>query len=61
VPTASNDTATLLQSQLLEAVGLAVIATDLDGCITYWNRGAERMFGRTSSEVVGRNDLAHLI
>lgn len=29
------------QAQLLNAVEQAVIATDLDGVVTYWNRCAE--------------------
>lgn len=42
------------QSQLLESVVEAVIATDLEGEIRYWNRGAELTYGWSAEEAVGR-------
>jgi PAS domain S-box-containing protein len=39
---------------LMESLGQAVIATDLDGRVRYWNAGAERMYGWTAAEAVGR-------
>ena len=42
------------QAQLLDAVGQAAIATDLDGNITYWNRCAETLYGWKAQEVWGR-------
>ncbi len=43
------------KSTLLNAIGEAVIATDLQGGIMYWNDAAERMYGWKSSEVIGKN------
>lgn len=42
------------QAQLLDAVGEAVIATALDGTIRYWNEAAERLYGWSANEVLGR-------
>jgi diguanylate cyclase (GGDEF)-like protein/PAS domain S-box-containing protein len=42
------------QAQLLEAVGQSIIATDPDGKILYWNRGAEGLYGWSSEEALGR-------
>lgn len=44
-----------LQARLLDAVGQAVIVTDLQGSITYWNRAAEELYGWPAEEVVGRS------
>jgi PAS domain S-box-containing protein len=43
------------QARLLDAVEEAVIATDLDGKVLYWNRFAEELYGWPSDEAVGRN------
>jgi len=42
-------------SQILDMIGEAVIATDVDGRITYWNDRAEEMYGWKEEEVLGRN------
>ena len=42
------------QARLLGAVGQAVVAVNLSGNITYWNRAAEALYGWSSDEVVGR-------
>jgi PAS domain S-box-containing protein len=43
------------QARLLDAVGEAVVAADLDGRILYWNAYAEQLFGWTAGEVLDRN------
>jgi two-component system, cell cycle sensor histidine kinase and response regulator CckA len=43
------------QSQLLDAVGEAVIATDMEGRIQYWSHRAEALIGWSASEVMGRD------
>ncbi|MEA5471745.1 PAS domain S-box protein [Spirulina sp. 06S082] len=43
------------QARLLDMVEHAIIATDLAGTITYWNRGAQTLYGWLSEEVMGRN------
>lgn len=40
---------------MLDAIGEAVIATDLAGTVTFWNAAAERMYGWRADEVIGRN------
>jgi len=49
-----------LQSGLLDAVDAAVVVTDFAACVTYWNRGAERLYGYAAEEAVG-HDLLELI
>ncbi|MEO6723550.1 MAG: PAS domain S-box protein [Ferruginibacter sp.] len=43
------------KANLLATVGQAIIATDLEGKIIYWNNGAEKMYGWTVIEASGRN------
>ncbi len=43
------------QAHLLNTVEQAVIATDLDGIVTYWNQFAEKLYGWTIAEAFGRN------
>ena len=45
------------QAELLNAVGQAVIATDARGIVTYWNRAAERTYGWSTEEALGRDIL----
>src|SRR5919107_2067750 len=45
---------TRFQADLLGAVGQAVIATDLEGRITYWNRSAQDLYGCSAEETMGR-------
>ncbi len=43
------------QAGLLAAVGQAVIATDPQGRILYWNHSAERLYGWTAEEALGQS------
>jgi PAS domain S-box-containing protein len=43
------------QAHLLDTVEQAVIATDLNGGIIYWNRFAEKLYGWPTVEILGRN------
>lgn len=43
------------QAQILDQTHDSVITTDLDGCIISWNQGAERIFGYTAAEILGRS------
>jgi PAS domain S-box-containing protein len=43
------------QAELLNKARDAIIVTDLEGRITFWNQGAERISGWASAEVVGRS------
>ena len=45
------------QARLLNAVEQAIMTTDLNGTITYWNRFAETLYGWQSAEAIGRNIL----
>jgi PAS domain S-box-containing protein len=40
---------------ILEAVDVAVIITDAAGIVTYWNPFAEKLYGWTPKEVIGRS------
>ena len=56
------------QAALLDKTHDAIMVRDLDNRVLYWNHGAERIYGWTSDEAVGkpihelllRGDLAHL-
>jgi PAS domain S-box-containing protein len=41
-------------ARLLEEVGQAVIVTDPQGVIIYWNRAAEELYGWSRAEAIGR-------
>ena len=41
------------QSQLLDSVRESVVATDENGRITHWNKGAEALFGYSTAEAMG--------
>ena len=41
------------QAQLVTQLREPLVSTDLNGCVTSWNRGAELFFGGTAEEVMG--------
>ncbi len=52
-----SDQEIAFQAHLLSAVEQAVIATDLDGTIVYWNSFAESLYGWSATEAVGSSIL----
>ena len=42
------------QATLLDIANDAIYVRDLNGYITYWNKGAEQAYGWTAAEAVGR-------
>lgn len=43
------------KANLLKNVGQAVIATDMDHRVTYWNRAAEKTYGWSNQEAMGKD------
>jgi rsbT co-antagonist protein RsbR len=48
------------QSELLDLAHDAILIRGLDGTITYWNRGAERLYGYSQDRAIGRSSHALL-
>ena len=46
------------QAALLDLTHDTVFVRDVNDVITYWNRGAEELYGRTRNEAVGKNSHA---
>ncbi len=42
------------QAKLLDAAHEAIIVKKLDGTITFWNKGAQRLYGWTPDEILGQ-------
>jgi PAS domain S-box-containing protein len=45
------------QAALLDKAQDAIVVRDLEHRIVYWNKGAERIFGWSATEAVGRNSI----
>ena len=43
------------QAKVIDHVRDSIVATDLEGNITSWNKGSERLFGYTEEYMLGRN------
>jgi PAS domain S-box-containing protein len=44
-----------LAHAILTSASDAIVAADRDGIITYWNPGAERIFGHETGEAIGQS------
>jgi PAS domain S-box-containing protein len=61
MPPASNSKRAWSQQEAIEYANLldlandAILVIDLTGVIEFWNKGAERLYGYTSSEAIGTN------
>jgi len=44
-----------LQAQIINQIHDSVIATDIDGFITSWNQGSERLFHYSAGDIIGKH------
>jgi PAS domain S-box-containing protein len=47
------------EAELLSKVEAAVMCTDMDGIVTYWNAAATRIYGFSADERLGKHVLSH--
>ncbi len=50
-----NESALSELAAILEQTSAAVSSTDLEGVVTVWNRGAEKLFGYPEAKILGRS------
>jgi PAS domain S-box-containing protein len=54
IDTSDRSDAERAAQRVVESAEDAILAKDLDGVITAWNSGAQRLFGYTADEMIGR-------
>jgi PAS domain S-box-containing protein len=50
-----SEEAIRIQAQIIDQIHDAVVSTDLNGIVTSWNSGAQRMFGYSPDEAIGQH------
>jgi diguanylate cyclase (GGDEF)-like protein/PAS domain S-box-containing protein len=58
---ALNEARLQRQASLLDKARDAIIVTDIDSRIIFWNKGAEHMFGWTAAEAMNKNKIELLV
>jgi PAS domain-containing protein len=60
IENALNENNKLLKSILDGSSSISIISTDRDGKILFWNTGAQRLFGYTPEEAIGKLTMSSL-
>jgi len=55
-----NETNKLLKSILDSSSSISIISTDREGTIQFWNPGAQKIFGYTAEEAIGKLNISAL-